>query len=167
MLDTNFYVKLIESDHCVMHKANEIFNLLHDSFEQSFLLLSMCSVAFATFWLLHVLLVIFEELHSSGDGSLSFLKKFLQDISEELDQLDKRVVSHILQMLTDGIELSLVFDCRCINDAKSHYVMLEVLFCHFSFCCHVISRELTRLELLLVSYLKLQIHMLLHITFTD
>ena len=49
MLDTNFYVKLIESDHCVMHKANEIFNLLHDSFEQFFLLLSMCSVAFATF----------------------------------------------------------------------------------------------------------------------
>ena len=88
VLDTYFHVKLIESDHCIMHKANEIFNLLHDSFEQFSLLLSMCSVAFATFCLLHVLRVIFEELHSSGDGILSFLKKFLQDFSEELDQLD-------------------------------------------------------------------------------
>ena len=49
MLNANFNVKLIESDHCVVHKANEIFNLLHDPFEQSFLLLSMCSITFATF----------------------------------------------------------------------------------------------------------------------
>ena len=73
MLNANFNVKFIESDHCVVHKANEIFNLLHDSFEQSFLLLSMCSITFATFWLFHVLRVVLEELHSSGDGILSFL----------------------------------------------------------------------------------------------
>ena len=73
MLYANFHIQLIESDHSVVHKANKIFNLFYDSFEQSFLLLSMRSVAFTTLCLLHVLLVILEELHSSGDGILSLL----------------------------------------------------------------------------------------------
>ena len=62
-----------------------------------------------------VLHVVLEELETLLDGSLPLLEVLEECLSEELDQLDERMVGHVLQMLTNCIELRLVFGRLCID----------------------------------------------------
>ena len=167
VLQAYFHVQHVESDHRIVDEAHEIFDLFHDSVEQTPLLLSVRLVALAALGLFHVLLVILEELHSPADGGLTLLEEFKQYLSEELDQLDQRVVRHVLQMLADGIELSFVFSCGCVDDTQAHNVVLEVLFCLLVLCGHDVAWGLAGLQRHLIADLELHLYNRSLIIFTD